>query len=159
VSNYIFTRRKGVELLWNKVYAGNDPIFTAAPNALLVSAVAGRKPGRALDVGMGQGRNAVFLAAQGWDVTGFDPSDEAVRQARSNAEKAGVKLRAVVARDDEFDYGTAAWDLIVMTYVRDLTPNDAHVFWRALRPGGIVVYENGANQTNEVLKGFLEYRI
>src|SRR5262249_15254797 len=108
---------------------------------------------------MGQGRNAVFLAAQGWDVTGFDPSAEAVRQARANAEKAGVNLRALVERDDAFDYGTAAWDLIVMTYVRDLTGADAQVFWQTLRPDGLVVYENGANETNEVLKAFLDYRI
>ncbi len=51
--------------------------------------VEGRNPGRALDIGMGQGRNAVYLATQGWDVTGFDPSSEGVRIARSNAEKAG----------------------------------------------------------------------
>jgi 2-polyprenyl-3-methyl-5-hydroxy-6-metoxy-1,4-benzoquinol methylase len=38
--------------------------------------VEARKPGRALDIGMGQGRNSVFLALKGWDVTGFDISDE-----------------------------------------------------------------------------------
>ena len=55
-----------------------------------MDAVQGRKPGRALDIGMGQGRNAVFLATQGWDVTGFDPSTEAVRIAKANADKSGV---------------------------------------------------------------------
>jgi hypothetical protein len=46
-----------------------------------------------------------------------------------------------------------------MTYVRDLTPADAAQFWRALRRGGIVVYENGADTRNSVLKAFLGYQI
>jgi 2-polyprenyl-3-methyl-5-hydroxy-6-metoxy-1,4-benzoquinol methylase len=159
VSNFIFTRQKGVELLWDKVYAGKNPIFIQSPSAVVMSAIEGRKPGKALDIGMGQGRNSVYLAAQGWDVTGFDPSTEAVRIARSNADKAGVKIRALVSRDDEFQYGEGQWDLIVMTYVRDLTKEDATQFWQALRPGGIVVYENGADAENAVLRAFLGYQI
>ena len=51
-----------------------------------------RKPGRALDVGMGEGRNAVFLALKGWDVTGFEISDEGVAIAQRNARAAGVNI-------------------------------------------------------------------
>jgi 2-polyprenyl-3-methyl-5-hydroxy-6-metoxy-1,4-benzoquinol methylase len=159
VSNSIFTRRKGVELLWDKVYAGNNPIFIQSPSAIVMNAIEGRKPGKALDIGMGQGRNSVYLAAQGWDVTGFDPSGEGVRIARSNADKAGVKVHALVARDDEFDYGSDLWDMIIMTYVRDLNKDDAERFWKALKPGGIVVYENGADQDNSLLKAFLRFQI
>src|SRR5438876_136924 len=159
VSNSIFTRRKGVELLWDKVYAGTNPIFIQSPSAVVMNAIEGRKPGKALDVGMGQGRNSVYLAAQGWDVTGFDPSGQGVRIARSNVDKAGVKIRALVARDDEFQYGEDHWDIIVITYVRDLTKEDAAQFWKALRPGGIVVYENGADANNSVLRAFLGYQI
>jgi len=61
---------------WNKVYAADRTIFVRQPTAVLVSAVKERRPGKALDIGMGQGRNAVFLAQKGWDVTGFDPSGE-----------------------------------------------------------------------------------
>lgn len=159
ISNSIFSRRRGVELLWDKVFAGGDPIFIQGPSAVVRSAIQGRQPGKALDVGMGQGRNSVYLAAQGWDVTGFDPSSEGVRMARANAAKAGVKMRALVARDDEFDYGTDEWDLIVMTYVRDLTQRDADRFQQALKPGGEVVYENGADAGNAVLRAFLGYQI
>jgi hypothetical protein len=52
-----------------------------------------------------------------------------------------VKIRALVTRDDECRYGEKEWDLTVITCVRDLTESDAEVFWKALRPGGIVVYE------------------
>jgi 2-polyprenyl-3-methyl-5-hydroxy-6-metoxy-1,4-benzoquinol methylase len=159
ISNSIFTRRRGVEALWDKVFAGNDPIFLQTPSAVVISAIAGRRAGKALDVGMGQGRNSVYLASQGWDVTGFDPSREGVRIARSNAEKAGVTIRALVARDDEFQYGENQWDLVVMTYVRDLTKDDAERFWKALRPGGLVVYENGADENNSVLGAFIRYQI
>jgi 2-polyprenyl-3-methyl-5-hydroxy-6-metoxy-1,4-benzoquinol methylase len=159
VSNSIFTRRKGVELLWDKVYAGNDPVFIQSPSAVVMNAIEGRKPGDALDIGMGQGRNSVYLAARGWNVTGFDPSGEGIRIANSNAGKAGVKIRALVARDDEFQYGEDRWDLIVVTYVRDLTAADAQRFWTALRPAGIVVYENGADESNSVLRAFLRYEI
>jgi predicted O-methyltransferase YrrM len=159
VGDSIFTRRKGVELLWDKVFAGNDPIFLETPSALVRIAIEGRQPGKALDVGMGQGRNSIYLASQGWDVTGFDPSSEGVRIAHANADKLGLKMRAVIARDDEFDYGVDSWDLIVVTYVRDLTQSDADLFWKALRPGGILVYENGADEKNAVLKAFLRYQV
>jgi SAM-dependent methyltransferase len=154
-----FTRPDGAKVLWNKVYGGHDPIFVRTPNALLARAILDRKPGKALDFGMGQGRNAVFLAMQGWDVTGFDPSDEGVRQAQANAAKAGVKIRALVSTDDQFDFGIAQWDLIAMTYVRSPAARDADRIRRALAPGGIFVYENGSDRLNELPKLFLSFRI
>jgi 2-polyprenyl-3-methyl-5-hydroxy-6-metoxy-1,4-benzoquinol methylase len=154
-----YHRRDGVGIFWSKIFGGDKPIFTEQPNALLVSAIQGRKPGRALDFGMGQGRNAVFLAQQGWDVTGFDPAEEAVRIANRNAARVGVRIHAEVARDDQFDFGTAQWDLIVVTYVRDLTTRDAAIFQRALKPGGMVVYENGSSTDNALLQAFLRFQI
>jgi SAM-dependent methyltransferase len=108
---------------------------------------------------MGQGRNAVFLAMQGWDVTGFDPSDEGVRLAQASAAKAGVKIRALVSTDDQFDFGVAQWDLIVMTYIRSPAARDVERIQRALAPGGIFVYENGSDRHNELLKLCLTFRI
>lgn len=95
---------------------------------------------------------------QGWDVTGFDPAEEAVRQANRNAAGAGVKIRTVAARDDQFDFGVARWDLIVVTYVRDLTARDAAVFQGALKPGGQLVYENGSSPANWVERLVAEKR-
>jgi len=159
VGNLAFTRPDGAKVLWNKVYGGHDPIFLQTPNALLASAIEGRKPGKALDFGMGQGRNTVFLAMQGWDVTGFDASDEGVGLAQARAAKAGVKIRALVSTDDQFDFGAARWDLIVMTYIRSLTTRDAERIRRPLAPGGIFVYEHGSDGHNELLKLFLPFRI
>jgi len=52
--------------------------FKRSPNSLLVEAVKGRRPGSALDVGMGEGRNAIYLAKQGWHVTGIDRAEGAL---------------------------------------------------------------------------------
>jgi len=151
---------EGSRILWNKLYADKDhPIFVARPSALLMRTVDGMAPGKALDVGMGQGRNAVFLATQRWDVTGFDPSDEAVGIARQNAAKLGTAFKAVVARDDQFDFGLERWDLIVMTFVRTPTKADGDKFWRALKPGGLVVFEDGAQDNRTVLDAFIRFRI
>jgi hypothetical protein len=83
---------------FDRTYAG-APRFNTAPNRLLAETVKGLRPGRALDVHMGQGRNAVFLAAQGWDVTGFDYSAEGVRAARKAARLASAVSRIRLTRD------------------------------------------------------------
>ena len=102
---------------WDAAY--RDPAsagFNVEPNAFLVDVVRDMTPGAALDVGMGQGRNALYLATRGWAVTGFDPSEVGVRQAREAAAKKGLTLTALVQRSQEFDWGTDRWDLIVLTY-------------------------------------------
>lgn len=128
---------------FDHTYKTATPRFNTKPNALLVGAVTGRKPGRALDIHMGQGRNAVYLARQGWLVTGFDYSKEGVAAAHRAAKEAGVSLTATVARHEGFDFGSGQWDLIVMSYT--WVPLEAQ--WidrisRALRPGGLLVFEH-----------------
>jgi SAM-dependent methyltransferase len=124
---------------WNRILTAEKPTFNVEPNAFLVEMVKGRKPGRSLDVGMGQGRNALWLAKQGWDSTGFDPAERAVALARETAEKLGVKITTEIKGSEEFSFGEGKWDLIVLSYVsfREL----AAVIVKALRPGGIVVVE------------------
>ena len=124
---------------WNRILTATAPAFNTAPNAFLVAVTKGLTPGRALDVGMGQGRNTIYLAQQGWDSVGFDPADRAVAAAREQAAKLGVKITTSVARAEEFDWGAASWDLIVLSYVG--AREYATQVERALRPGGMVVVE------------------
>ena len=137
-------------LLFDKVYASDRPSFSQNPSALLVEAVEGRLPGRALDVAMGQGRNALFLAQRGWSVTGFDVSEKGLAVARTNASKSGVTVQAVKSTIADFDYGTAQWDLLALIYV----PASAHegramaTLARALKPGGLLVIESFASDRN-----------
>jgi len=124
---------------WNRILTAEKPAFNTQPNAFLVEMVKNRKPGAALDVGMGQGRNAIYLARQGWTVTGFDPADKAVAQANAAAAKLGVKLTTVIQGSEDFDFGESRWDLIVLSYVTVRDISDRVV--RALKPGGIIVVE------------------
>jgi SAM-dependent methyltransferase len=124
---------------WNRILTAPKPAFNTAPNGFLAAVTKDRKPGRSLDVGMGQGRNTIFLAQQGWESVGFDPAERAVETARAQAAALGVKITAQVARAENFDWGQAQWDLIVLSYVgaREYASNVV----RALRPGGMVVVE------------------
>jgi len=143
-------RSDWIELYYDKIFTiplTGDPAsdaFASAPSAIVVEAVKGLAPGTALDAGMGQGRNAVFLARQGWRVTGFDLSAEALNAARANAGAAGVRIEALKASYADFDYGTARWDLIVLVFA--WAPMDEAAFIArlrtSLRPGGRIVFEH-----------------
>src|SRR5215471_9459745 len=125
--------------MWNRVLTNPKPSFNTAANEFLVTMTKGLKPGRSLDVGMGQGRNTIYLAQQGWDSVGFDPADRAVAAAQDEAKKLGVKITTHIARAEEFDWGDQQWDLIILSYVGAREFN-AKVT-RALRPGGMVLVE------------------
>jgi len=152
---------------FNKLYSGKRNFFSAAPNAFLARTVAGLKPGRALDVAMGQGRNAVFLAKQGWEVTGYDIADTGLEEARTAAEKAGVRITAVHASHQDFDFGRDQWDLVVMTYT--LADMEDAAFLRrvkdSLKPGGTLVLEQmnaggaGKGPANALFRSFQDLRV
>src|SRR6185503_2416012 len=111
-------KKKSAEQVWNDLYAkreGKEHQF----NKFLAETVKGRAPGKALDIGMGQGRNSLFLAALGWDVTGFDISEVGVKQAQAEAQKRGLKLNAQVGDVDKFNYGKAQYDLVVGMYMHE----------------------------------------
>jgi SAM-dependent methyltransferase len=150
ISANLRTRSDGWRVMFNNIYSSQSRGYRTDPNALLMSAVAGRKPGRALDVGMGEGRNAVFLAMQGWDVTGFEISETGLAIAAKNAARAGVTLKALHESEERFDFGTAQWDLIVILYEPfPLTSTDYTArIHNALRPNGIVVVESFASDAN-----------
>jgi len=124
---------------WNEVYRQGTG-FNKQANQLLVEAVKGRTPGTALDLLMGQGRNALFLASQGWRTTGVDIADEGLRQAREVAKASGLALDAIQADVDRWDLGTARWDLVTLIYAGD---NAARIpaIQRSVRRGGLFVCE------------------
>ncbi|WP_167851924.1 class I SAM-dependent methyltransferase [Hymenobacter elongatus] len=129
--------------LWNHFLldaAWRRTRFNAQPNALLVEAVRGRATGMALDVNMGEGRNALYLAQHGWQVTGVDIADKALAFAQQRAQQLGVLLTTVEHDVTTYDWGSSQWDLLVLCYADEST----HVasVQAALRPGGLVVLEN-----------------
>jgi 2-polyprenyl-3-methyl-5-hydroxy-6-metoxy-1,4-benzoquinol methylase len=134
---------------YNSTYRGEDgDVFSRKPNMFLVEMTRHRKPGRALDVGMGQGRNSIFLAQQGWGVTGFDLADVGVRQAKDEADRLGLKIHAEITTFEQFDFGEDCWGLIVLTY--EPTKAIAPKVERALKPGGAVIVEDRHLDTRRV---------
>jgi SAM-dependent methyltransferase len=149
---------------WNGKF--NDPKtqFKREPSRLLVDAIHGRKPGSAIDLGMGEGRNSIYLAQQGWQVTGVDLADAGVAQAKKRAAELHLNLTAAVDDLDHYDLGRSQWDLIAMFYVHawyhGAKQTNVNRLKQALKPGGLVVMEGFAGpekfmfQPNELLADF-----
>lgn len=143
-------RPEGPETFYDRAYArpatGDPPAdgFASTPSEFLIEAVKGRVPGAALDVGTGQGRNAVWLASQGWDVTGIDVSGVGLTAAQAGAAKAGVAIRTVKTAYADYDFGTAKWDLVAMIFAWAPVADPAFFarLERSLKPGGVVVFEH-----------------
>ncbi len=142
------TRAERIRETWNRVYEEEGGPVNKAPSDLLVAAVQGRTPGTALDLGMGEGRNALFLAERGWQVTGVDLADKALAQAQARAKARGLHIRTEAADLDVFDFGESQWDVIASFYIHAWhTGSKTDVPARlsaALKPGGLLVVEGFA---------------
>jgi SAM-dependent methyltransferase len=124
---------------WNEAFR-NETGFNLKPNQLLVDTIKGRKPGTALDVAMGQGRNALYLAAQGWKTTGVDIADEGLRKAKERAAAQKLKLDTINADIDTYDFGVARWDLVTLIYAGDSADQVKRIV-PSIKPGGLFICE------------------
>ena len=129
---------------WDERY--NEPGFAygTAPNEFLAS-VADRIPqGKILSLAEGEGRNAVYLASLGFQVTGVDGSEVGLRKAMELATARGVSITAIHADLSAFEIGAEQWDGIIACYCH-LPPNIRIPLHRAavkgLKPGGLFVLE------------------
>ena len=137
---------------WDSRYAGAELLWGAGPNRFLVSEIEGLPPGRALDLACGEGRNALWLAEQGWQATGVDFSAIAVERARRLAAERG--LAAVFEQADVLAYEppTAAFDLVIVFYLQLPAVERARALGAAaggIAPGGtlLVVGHDLSNRT------------
>jgi SAM-dependent methyltransferase len=140
---------------WNRYYLDSNSNFNRAPNGFLKQMVEGQPPGVVLDYGMGEGRNAIYLASLGWQVWGFDPADAGVALAQKRAKDLGLTLHTAAVRDSEYDFGKERFDLVLFSWSMPLVPVQKVV--DSLKPGGIVVMECGADFVsgrNEMLHMF-----
>jgi len=128
--------------VWNRVYTHEVANLPPYPNRFLAQLIESRKPGRALDVGMGQGRNSLFLARLGWEVTGVDISEKGIELAQKEAARLGLKINCVVSDIAAFDVGRAKWDLIVGVYMGRLILLLANQLTQGLASRGQLVVEH-----------------
>jgi SAM-dependent methyltransferase len=133
-------KKKSPEQVWNELFAKRDGKVVPF-NKFLGQVVKDLQPGKALDIGMGQGRNSLFLAAFGWEVTGFDISEVGVKQALAEAAGRGLKIDARVGDVDKFDYGKERWDLVLGMYMHEYLNRNAAKVVASLKPGGRLVVE------------------
>lgn len=103
---------------WDRRYGGRELLWTGEPNRFLVSEAADLRPGRALDLACGEGRNAVWLAQQGWQVTGVDFSAVALEKARHLAAASGVEAEWIVADLLGYRPEVGAFDLVLLFYLQ-----------------------------------------
>jgi SAM-dependent methyltransferase len=162
---------------WDRVFSNPQPIYRSEPNAFLASALERMQreqllPGKAaLDLAMGDGRNALLLAEQGLEVTGLDVSTVALEKARARAAERKLALHALEQDLFTYDYGQKKWDLITVIYFNPAV----HIFDQlksAVKPGGLIVIEGqGSEHTgdgpppatrfrpNQLLQAFSDWRI
>ena len=124
---------------WDRRYAGRELLWTGEPNRFLVAETAGLRPGRALDIACGEGRNAVWLAEQGWQATGVDFSEVALAKARQLADVRGVQTDWVAADLVDYRPEPCAFDLVIVFYLQ-VSAAQRHAIVRAaaeaVAPGG-----------------------
>jgi SAM-dependent methyltransferase len=104
--------------IWDRRYADRDFVLTVQPNQFLVQELDGLPPGRALDLGCGEGRNAVWLAERGWRVRGVDFSEVGLEKARRLATARGVEGEWIAADLHEYRPEPRAFDLVLVLYLQ-----------------------------------------
>ena len=137
---------------WNERYSTKEQSWSAEPNQFFRAAVEELTPGHALDLGTGEGRNAIWLAERGWAVTAVDFSDVAIEKARTLAESKAVAVTWIVQDLLSYRPEVGAFDLVGLVYIHLAPEQRRHVLTMAaggLAPGGrlVVVGHDTSNFT------------
>jgi SAM-dependent methyltransferase len=140
---------------WDRRYAEAALVWSAGPNRFVESELADLSPGRAIDVAAGEGRNAIWLAERGWDVTAVDFSQAGLDKGRElQARRGGSELRIDWVRADavEDDLGRGLYDLAVVAYLQlpaDRRRTAVRRTFASLKDGGtlFVVAHDSTNLT------------
>jgi len=140
------TRRE----LWDERHAARDPIEAHEPDPTLMEVVSALAPGRALDLGCGDGRNATWLAAAGWSVTAVDFSAVALARAQARAEREGLAVTWRQADLLEWTPAPASHDLVLLMFIHLPRAERERVYAAAaaaVAPGGTLLVV-GHDRTN-----------
>ncbi len=130
--------------MWNERYSSKEYAYGTEPNTFLTANFQHLPKGSVLSLAEGEGRNAVFLAQQGYAVTAVDGSQVGLDKAQVLAETKGVKLECICADLADFELGVGAWDAIISIFC-PLPPAIRQALYRkvlaALKPGGVFLLE------------------
>lgn len=130
---------------WDERYAEDGLAYGEEPNVFLTDVVEQIKPkGKVLVVGDGEGRNGVWLATKGFDVTSVDYSPVAIEKIDKFAKKCGVKINAVCADLNTWEWPQDTYDAVVAIYIHFPSATRAQMHQKmvdALKVGGKIVIE------------------
>ena len=132
----------GTQDFWDRRYAEMESLWSGQPNGALVHEAGGLKPGRVLDVGCGEGADALWLAEQGWDVTALDVSRVALARAAQEAEVRGLQVTWLHSGLVEAALPAGSFDLVSAQYPALLrTPQNLaeRALLDAVAPGGLLL--------------------
>ncbi len=132
--------KKTAKEKWEAHYAGDSYLFGKEPVSLLKTHLGALKKGKALDVGMGEGRNAVYLAAHGFQVQGVEIAPSALKKAAKLAEEKKVSVDIKPQNLDFFLMPLMGLDTIIMTYFKPVNRFYSEIK-RGLAVGGTVLIE------------------
>ena len=128
---------------WDAKYgAAAGLLWSEGPNRFLVEETAGLVPGRALDLACGEGRNALWLAEQGWRATGVDFSPVAIERGLRRAAERGLAVELLQADLLAYEPELQAFDLVVVFYLQLPAPERARALRTAasaVAPGGVLL--------------------
>lgn len=127
---------------WDQRYSEKSALWSGQPNAALVSEIRGLQPGRVLDVGCGEGADAVWLAEQGWEVTALEVSQVALDRAARQAEQTGVSVNWLHSGLVEAALPPASFDLVSAQYPALLRTREKAAelaLLHAVAPGGALL--------------------
>jgi SAM-dependent methyltransferase len=114
---------------WDERHAAREPIESFEPDPTLIQEVGSLRPGRALDLGSGDGRNAVWLASQGWQVTAVDFSQVALDRGRALATARGVRVEWQLADLLEWSPVAGLFNLVTLFFIH-LPPDERRDVYR-----------------------------
>ena len=140
---------------WDARYAGDELVWTATPNQFLVTEVAGLSPGTAVDLACGEGRNSVWLAEQGWTVTGVDFSPAGLAKGARLAQARGVEVAWVESTVQEWVPPAGGLDLVAVFYLQLPEPQRGSALTlaaSAVGPGGTLLVV--AHDRDNPVRGF-----
>ncbi|MEZ5105188.1 MAG: methyltransferase domain-containing protein [Draconibacterium sp.] len=134
---------------WNERYNSDEYAYGTKPNQFYKEQLLNLNPGKILFPGEGEGRNAVYAAKQGWNVTAFDPSIEGKKKAELLAKSNNVSIQYLIDNYENINFPGKTFDCLVLIFahMNPLKRNEYHKKLASyLKPGGVLILEGFAKK-------------